>query len=230
MNFAIVSHKLVVRVCPLIILAWGVPNQCAAHVWRVHESITRAAALSSPGLTNFLRDFLGGMYAPFTNSPPLDLSGLPGRAGKGSASPIRWMETGAKEEDGAASIRSSDHFCTVTQTRQPGPLQPGLTDGSELAGARYPGAVNSFKWTSTRGITEPSPSGIEYIYGWPNARDYEYTALYAASIGERQAYLAAMLCALGHIVHLRLPQWSGVHRADSWTVPRGYGWQLALRH
>ena len=62
--------------------------------------------------------------------------------------------------------------------------------------------VNSFRWVSIPAQTGPSPPGEPNIYGWSNARNYQYTALTASSRVEREKHLAAMLYTLGHVIHL----------------------------
>ena len=113
----------------MVLLGVG-PNPCPAHEQLVHRQISYSAALSSEGLTNFLVDFLGPQYAPFTNLPPLWLFDLQGRPAAIDF-PVAWIQQGSDEEDtGGFYLRSQDHFYTVTPGRRPG-LAPGLTDAAE---------------------------------------------------------------------------------------------------
>jgi hypothetical protein len=82
-----------------------------------------------------------------------------------------------------------------------------LTDGTETFGVRFGSIINSFAWASTPDATEPLPSRkviipVKNIYGWSNAREYEFRFLSTGTKQDRENYLAAMLCALGHVIHL----------------------------
>ncbi len=201
------SSALVVAAWSMFFLVTGAAS-CPAHVQRLHKQISKSAALSSDGLKAFLVDCLGDTDAPFTNGPRLPLNGFPGTA-SASQSPIEWIRAGSHDEDEdpnplLIAIRSGDHYYTVAPVRVAG-LVPGLTDGSETLVLPYKGIINSFRWATVPDVTGPwflCPPGQQNIYGWSNARDYQLRALTYPSPDDRKKYLAAMLCALGHVMHL----------------------------
>jgi len=185
--------------CSLLVLAGG--TRCAAHQQPVHMQISQSAAQSSYGLTNFLADCLGVKYRDDMKAPELSLRGVTGMD-DGSLSPLDWIRNGSKKEDDGA--RSNDHFYTVTTDRTAGEAPP-LSDGSETLGILAGGMANSYAWATDPNTLSPwflCPSGEHNIYRWDRAREYQLLALVSPSKTDRESYLAAMLSALGHELHL----------------------------
>src|ERR1017187_2644627 len=133
--------------------------------------------------------------------------------------PIKWIIHGAHDEDDR--LRFADHFYTLTPERVPGQVN-GLTDKSEtlylevlLFGINT--LTNSFAWGTAPGIQVPL---IFPILGtnaetWACARSYEYAALTNITLSDRDANMAHMFYALGHILHLNQP--AAVAAVDSLT-------------
>ncbi|MGO8838405.1 MAG: hypothetical protein ACLQQ0_13370 [Limisphaerales bacterium] len=166
---------------------------CEAHDQSVHEKIAESAANSSAGLPQFLNDTGVG------NTP---LIFEPAQFGPHGLPPIEWIKQGAIREDD--SPRYADHFYTVIPARAPGQVK-GLTDWHESL--VLPGHVtNSYAWGAIPGVLSPfllgNPPTPTNTESWECARNYEYAALTSTNQTARDANLAHMFYALGHILHL----------------------------
>ena len=171
------------------------PTFCCAHSRLVHQAIANSAALSSSGLASFLVDngyALDSSQITFAN-PDV---GEP-------QSPIKWIMWGAFYEDNAP--RWGDHFYTVTPTRVVGQAK-GLTDSSESLGVLPGHTTNSYAWAAVPNILSPfldgNPPTPTNTETWECARAYELAALTNNVQADREASMAHMLYALGHVLHL----------------------------
>jgi hypothetical protein len=182
-----------IRLWLTIILSSIIPIFCEAFNQPVHELIAQSAVLSSYGLSQFLVE---------NSIPDNTLLVFNGN----EFPPIKWIIHGAHDEDDR--LRFADHFYTLTPERVPGQVN-GLTDKSEtlylevlLFGINT--LTNSFAWGTAPGIQVPL---IFPILGtnaetWACARSYEYAALTNSASSDRDANMAHMFYALGHILHL----------------------------
>jgi hypothetical protein len=181
-----------------------------AHDEHLHMKITESAFWSSPSLMEFLTDTLGADTTLFASSPILVSYPVPLDSGIG-LSPLNWLRQGSYWEDmtlyGGYTMRSLDHFYTVWPGRVPGQAE-GLTDESEpwFASLAFPKNItNSFAWGSQQNIIGPQWFNVATgpnTETWPDARNYEYLCLTSQTKANRDKYLAHMLYALGHVLHL----------------------------
>ncbi len=192
----------------ILVLTGVVPVRCLAHSQAVHQEITQSAALSSGGLQRFLYECLGPQSS-YQDRPLLRVINLPGKTDI-LHSPIDWLRIGSFDEDeGGLQGRAQDHFYSVTSKHSPGKVS-GLSDGSELPGILDNGTTNSYEWATKRNAPGPlyttrasnSVAIGPNLYSWPYARDFQYECLTNALPADRTNYLGAMLCALGHVLHL----------------------------
>lgn len=116
-------------------------------------------------------------------------------------SPVDWIRWGAHHEDDP--WRFVDHFYTVTANRVPGQAS-GLTDASETLGLLPLPVANSYAWAALPGILKPDIGYASQLNtkNWPSTRTYQFLALTEGDSEDREANLAHMLFALGHIIHL----------------------------
>ena len=168
----------------------------------MHRAISHRAYLDSVRFSEFLTNVVGAQFAPFIEFPELHFDSPDVTANVG---PGRWVEWGSHHEDDRA--RSVDHFYMVSATRTPGQAS-GMADFSETALPVPFNIINSYIWGTRRDAVGPWPSwppwspAEENVYGWPSARDYEFSALTNRVFNDRQANLARTFYALGHILHL----------------------------
>lgn len=212
-----------------------------AHDWPVHRAITESAYQSSSDLQAFLNE---NLKTPNSTSLAMEQLQCPA-----TLMAIEWLKEGSTMEDeqtygiifGAArGPRPLDHFYTVTPVRTSGQVF-GITDGSEgplaykdtgfgiysLGGGFI---TNSFAWASKPGIQGPSLN-IAFrplikvgtnSFNWPCARTYELGSLTNSSPLYRNANMANMFYALGHILHLNQDLSQPDHtRNDNHNYERG---------
>src|SRR5258708_36336493 len=145
------------RITALVVYTLA-PPACRGHDENLHKEITKSAFQSSQGLALFLTDSLGPENAPFINSPHIFAYPPPLEStGGGGMTPRDWAAEGSYWEDmldGWPTLRSSDHFYTVSPQRVRGQV-PGLTDGTESQGVLSSPIVNSFTWATTKGMAAP---------------------------------------------------------------------------
>src|SRR6266436_6666765 len=172
---------------------------CPAHDQPVHEEIAGSAALSSSGLADFLSGNSSAQYLPFTTLPQLSFDNTDV---SGPHSPVDWIKLGAFHEDDEA--RFGDHFYTVRPGRTAGAAEP-MTDWHESI--ITPGnTVNSYVWATQAGLSGPyipfKRHDQENTENWPHARIYQYAALTSPAKDARDANMAHLMYALGHVLHL----------------------------
>ena len=178
-----------------LIVATASPTGSKAHNQEVHEAIAQSAALSSEGFSRFLNDVGASRDTPLLFHPAEF-------AVDAAYPPIFWLTNGAFHEDD--DPRWADHFYTLAANRVAGAV-PGLTDWHETI--FLPGRVaNSYRWATKAGLAGPClfPYGCipENAEKWGDARDYEYAALTSPNPSDRDANMAHMFYALGHVLHL----------------------------
>jgi len=206
-------RQMILRAFGLSVLSVGLlaPMLCHGHFWQVHEKITDSACQSSDGLQTFLSEYLEANS--LTASYQVDGDGMFNNTV--SYTPSMWLQCGSIMEDEELyyvlgidfTLRVMDHFYDLTPDRAPGRVI-GLNDSSEpwidFIGWLPGHLTNSFVWAST---TVPGPTAFgtavgTNLYNWQCARAFEYAALTSTNQSDRNANMALMFYALGHILHL----------------------------
>ena len=178
------------------------------HSVRIHKDITGAAAGATSNVDAFVlaAGFSVGETFPYTIPDAMGLAPVPL-----NYDAVEWLKTGAAWEDEQHIISPNitraewNGFRYINHFYDPLP-EPGapLTDAQEIPDPHLiSGAINSFRWGSTRGIVFVGLAGVHpNHYTWQNARDYQADALTNSNPAVRKEAMAKLFFSLGHVVHL----------------------------